>query len=530
MRFVLLLLVLALAACAESAYVLPATAPLIDPSPFATATTPPPTATAISEAPPSLVEPASDAHRHISGGVWMAWTWHRYLQPGEYFEILVSRPGGSPERALLSQSTAADVTDWFAVQPPGQFEWTVRVIREGQAGENSQPVSHLATAHLLEVDGMTGTPPATVTPTPSPTLTPEPTAAPVTEWIAPGFTLTLYATVGVGANAVITTGPDDCLYVMNTGGIITRLVDTDGDGYAEQAEVVFDDPHEELIHTVGMAFQPGTGTLYVSDSGRVSTVTDEDDDGALDTVTPVVEGLPSLKYVFHSNNGIAFGPDGKIYVGIGSSTDHGPASDNPLEGSIVRFDADGSNLEVFASGFRNPYDLLFTPGGDLFAGDNAPDVLDSTLRYMPPEELNHVRQGEHYGFPGTYGKLIPAGDTSQPALVEFFPSSVTAGMAFYDANQFPPAYRGGIFVAQNGTGLGSMVTRHMLNGFAIVFVDLEKLPDGSYSGDRKVFVQFNRAVDPAIRPIDVTVGPDGALYVTQLESGDIYRIAYTGAV
>src|SRR5664279_3508179 len=132
--------------------------------------------------------------------------------------------------------------------------------------------------------------------------------------------------------------------------------------------------------------------LYVSDGGRISTVTDSNGDGTLDTITPIVEGLATQQWTYHSNNGIAFGPDGKLYVGIGSTTDHGPLQAK-YEASILRMNPDGSDLETFATGFRNPYDLVFSPKGDLFTSDNSPDALDATLPYLPPEEIDHVQQG-----------------------------------------------------------------------------------------------------------------------------------------
>lgn len=522
MRRLTLLLALLLPACALAETPPP---PSVSPSPLSeTSDTPTPPGQTLEDA-PRLLEPPDATHLHIDEGVRLAWIWDRALRRGEYFEVLVARQGGVPQRVLLLENSVLNAVDWFRRQPPGDFEWTVRVVQRHEDGSVGPVVSGTAEPFRVEVSGMEVTvAPPTETPTPGPTPADPP--PPLIERLPPGFEIETYARTGWVGNTVLTFGPDHHLYVLNLGGNIARLEDRNGDGYAGTLELLYDGA--QLTHAVGMAFHPDDGTIYVSDSGRISILTDGTGDGRLDTVTPIVEGLPSLLYPFHSNNGIAFGPDGKIYVGVGSTSDHGPELSEEYEASILRFNDDGSDLEVFATGFRNPYALVFTPDGDLFAGDNGPDMFSDLLRYLPPEELNHVREGLHYGFPGTYGKLILEGDTSEPPVVEFFPSVVTAGLDYYDHTHFPPRYRNGIFVAQHGTGAGTVAARRILNGFAVVFVRLRKQPDGTYTGVRERFIQFNRSPNPPPRPLDVVVGPHGALYISEWQSGDIYRVVYTG--
>ena len=187
---------------------------------------------------------------------------------------------------------------------------------------------------------------------------------------------------------------------------------------------------------------------------------------------------------------------------------------------------DGSAPEVFATGFRNPYDLTFTPDGDLFTADTAPNQLNRTLRFLPPEELDYVQADQDYGFPHNYGDLIPAGEDSLPPVTEFYPGVGTAGLTYYAGDGFPAQFRNGIFLALRGSDAMSAIDP--LNGFAVVFIPLTKDADGSYSGDWQPFIQFNQGLDPLPSPVDVTVGPDGALYIAEWNSGDIYRVIYTG--
>jgi mono/diheme cytochrome c family protein len=68
--------------------------------------------------------------------------------------------------------------------------------------------------------------------------------------------------------------------------------------------------------------------------------------------------------------------------------------------------------------------------------------------------------------------------------------------------------------------------RGITNGQIVVFVPLEPADDGTFTGDWEAFAQFNP--DNNIRPVDVTVGPDGALYIAEFQTATVYRIAYTG--
>lgn len=337
-----------------------------------------------------------------------------------------------------------------------------------------------------------------------------------------GFTVEVYARgEEISAPSVLVFGPDQRLYVLTVGGQLYALTDEDGDGYAETQTTLYDNAEGILNHSVGLAWYEGK--MYISDSGRISIISDDDGDGQLDTITPIIEGLVSLQYWGHSNNGIAFGPDGKLYVGIGSTTDHGPIQFDG-EALIMRMNPDGSDAEVFATGFRNPYDLAFSPDGDLFTADNNPDRFDDTLRYLPSEELNHVRQGHFYGFPEVFGEPYPGHDSTAP-ITNFFPSVASAGLVYYAADQFPPEYRNAVYVAQWGSIAHPVQARDIRNGYQVVYVPLQPTDDGTFTGDWEVFAMFHQE-EGEYRPVDVTVGPDGMLYILEYNEAAVYRVRY----
>jgi glucose/arabinose dehydrogenase/cytochrome c553 len=361
--------------------------------------------------------------------------------------------------------------------------------------------------------------------------------------VPPGFEATVYSE---GQNFALPTqltfGPDGHLYVLSLTGSVFRLIDADGDHFAEEVQTAFWDGDrnyitpdnveqvsglpDQLFHAAGMAFRDDV--LYISDSGRINTLEDRDDDGYYETLTTLVEGLVSLRYEGHSNNGIAFGPDDKLYVSVGATTDHGPLQE-PQEARVLRMNPDGSDLEVFATGLRNAFDLTFAPNGDLFTADNNPTEVNRSLRFIPPEELNHLQAGQDYGFPEVYGQP-PPGHPSVGPVTEFYPSVVTAGLTYYADTAFPDFWSDGVYVAQWGTTADVLVNRDLLFGFAVVYVPLTQDANGQYHGDFVEFAQSATGSPADFRPIDVTVGPDGALYIIDFFSSRIFRVTYTGFI
>ena len=376
-------------------------------------------------------------------------------------------------------------------------------LREIPLPTATLPPTLTAAASPTAADTATREPSPTVTETPTVTPTITPTAAPVVErgQVPPGFSLTVYAQVEVPTS--LTFGPNGTLYVAAATQNIYALNDPDGDHRATLSSIFAN----SLDTPLGLLWVDKT--LYISYKDNVVAMQDTNGDGVQDQSHIIVANLPTG---LHQNDGMVLGADGYIYMGLGSTCDV-CVEVSPFSASILRFKPDGSDLSVYARGFRNPYDVAFNAAGDLFATDNGRDKLGDDI---PLEELNHVREGLHYGWPDCWeGNTDSACADKTGAVAGFTAHSSVDGLTFYNAENFPPEYRDNAFVAV----LGSYILPKIERG--VKRVRLTKQGD-TYVGESEWFLQLGTVG----RPLDLTVGPDGGLYVADYEQGLIYRIVY----
>lgn len=271
----------------------------------------------------------------------------------------------------------------------------------------------------------------------------------------------------------------------------------------------------------GLAFHDGY--LYVAETTRVVRFAWQGGRPATSAPDVVIPDLPAGG---HATRTIGFGPDGKLYLSIGSSCNVCVETDQ-RRATIVQFDPDGRNGHVFASGLRNAVGFVWRPGTDeLWATNNGRDYLGDD---QPPETLNLVHQGDNFGWPsrinGTrpdpqFGNPTACAHVTRPAL-EMQAHSVPLGLAFYTGAMFPAAYRGDLFVAFHGSWNRSVPT-----GYQLVRVRFG--PDGRPTGQVEPFVTGWLQPDGRAwgRPVDPSVGPDGALYLSDDTLGVVYRISY----
>jgi putative membrane-bound dehydrogenase-like protein len=279
------------------------------------------------------------------------------------------------------------------------------------------------------------------------------------------------------------------------------LSDTDGDGFFEQTTVYADG----FVELNGLALSP-EGDVYLSHRGHVARTTDADGDDVADEVVDIIGGLPNGR---HQNNGIAFGPDGKLYITNGSTCNDCEEADE-RSATILQANPDGSDLRVYARGLRNPYSLTFDPQGRLWAGDNGSDPPCNTI-----DELNLIVDGGDYGWP--YSPECDSLAKGIPPVADLGFNTASTGLVYYDGDNFPAEYRGNIFI----TLWGSLELAPVPGGRFLARVILTET-DGTPTGEAEEFVTGLE------RPVDVETDRDGSLLLLDYGTGKVYRIVYEG--
>jgi len=180
-----------------------------------------------------------------------------------------------------------------------------------------------------------------------------------TLYLRPGFHIGLFATDLSGVRNLVL-GPGGGVYAaLQRPGKVVKLVDGNGDGVAESVT----DVATGLDGPFGIAFRGDT--MYVAEETRIRRWIPGNP-----TPQPVVSGLPSGG---HSTRTIVFGPDGFLYLAVGSSCNICDESD-PRRAAVTRFNADGSGELRFATGLRNSVGLAFNPGTGLQTDPAFPPV------------------------------------------------------------------------------------------------------------------------------------------------------------
>ncbi len=330
-----------------------------------------------------------------------------------------------------------------------------------------------------------------------------------------GFRISVFADGLDGVRMMALSPKGDLTVTQSRSGRVLILPDQNQDGKADRVLVFakdLDRPH-------GLAWRDGE--LYVAETGAVVRLRDADGDGIAETRHMVTSDLPAGG--MHWTRTLGFGPDGNMFVSAGSSCNACTEEDR-RRASLMRFKPDGTDLTLFARGLRNSVGFAWHPvTGELWATDNGRDRLGNDV---PPDELNRITFGGHYGWPYCYGdrhadpsfKEAEFCARSVPMTLGFQAHSAALGMAFYTGEQFPAEYRNDAFVAFHGSW-----DRQPPTGYKVVRV---RFKDGKPTGYEDFATGWLRGGKGWGRPVDVLVAPDGALFVTDDGGGRIYRITY----
>lgn len=340
-----------------------------------------------------------------------------------------------------------------------------------------------------------------------------------------GFWIDIYAS-GLGNVRMMAAAADGTLYVTRREqGDVLALNDRDGDARAEQVRTIARDL--KLVHGITLH----QGQMYLATDTMVYKARLKPD-GTIETPRAIIRNLPTGGQ--HPNRTLAVGPDGMLYITVGSTCNACVESD-PRNATILRSSLEGEKLEVFARGLRNTIGFGWHPGsGQLWGFDHGSDGRGDD---QPPEELNLLRPQGNYGWPYCFGdhqpdvylNQNPPGTTKEaycpttlaPTLT-YQAHSAPIGMVFYTGEQFPAEYRGDAFVAMRGSW-----NRDPATGYKLVRV---RYQNGWPAGFEDFLTGFLIENGGAYfgRPAGVALAPYGSLFVSDDTNGVIYRISWAG--
>jgi putative membrane-bound dehydrogenase-like protein len=316
-----------------------------------------------------------------------------------------------------------------------------------------------------------------------------------------GFEATLFAAPPkVGYPVALAAAPTGELFVAVDeqgsigrtpgGGKILRCVDKDGDGKVDEVTTF-----AKMDHPRGVIYQDGR--LWVLHPPFLSVYYDGGK-GVAEKSEVLVTGLTSdmidRRGGDHTTNGIRMGLDGWIYIAVG---DYGcpeakgkDGSRITMRGGIARVRPDGTDLEIFVTGLRNPFDIGIDPFMNLFTRDNNDNRAGGwDIR------VSHLIQGAYYGYSQHYANFP---DEIMPPLGQFGVGS-GVGTLFLEDERWPEKYRNVLVTGDWGR---NEVYRHELQPHGPTF-DLRQ----------EVFLRVPR-------PTGIDMDGSGRLYVASWLGGE----------
>jgi glucose/arabinose dehydrogenase len=331
-----------------------------------------------------------------------------------------------------------------------------------------------------------------------------------------GFAIEAYVT-GLSHPRFMALAPNGDVFLTEANANkVTRIRDGKASTFADG----FDKPS-------GIAFH--NGSLYVGDLTAVWRLAYKDGAATAGIRTRVTRddfGGTSG----HVTRDIAFGPDGTLYLAIGSTSNVG---EDPLPRASVQIVRGDGHLRTFAAGTRNPVGIAVYPRtNDLYVTVNERDGLGDDL---PPDYLTNLRPGDFLGWPYAYIGNHPDPEfgakrrdlvarTKTPDVL-FHAHSAPLGLVFYDGAQFPAEYKGNAFVALHGSWDAAKPT-----GYKVVRI---KFPNGRPENAYENFVTgfwASGTTPPQAwgRPAGLLVVRDGSLLIADDAGKTIWRVRYTG--
>lgn len=283
-----------------------------------------------------------------------------------------------------------------------------------------------------------------------------------------------------------------------------------------RTSVVFADGFHDPLDGTGAGVLARHGLVWYTCIPHLWQLQDKDGDGFAETRKILHSGYGCrVAFRGHDLHGLRFGPDGRLYFTIGDRgmnvrTQEGTTLAYPDQGTVLRCNPDGSHLEVFATGLRNPQELAFDNHGNLFTGDNNSDSGDKARWvYLVPGGDSGWRMSLQYipdRGPWNREKLwYPQWDGQSASIIPPLANlgDGPSGITFYPGTGLPERYQQHFFFcdfrgSEGQSGIRSFALKPRGAGFELT--------------DEHQFLW-------SVLATDCDFGPDSALYVADWVHG-----------
>jgi len=310
--------------------------------------------------------------------------------------------------------------------------------------------------------------------------------------------------------------------------VVKVLRDSKGKGVYDEAKVILEEelPSSILLHD---------GWLYLSGRGTVRRYKQSKPGGPYDVKEVIAQGFCGFHH--HQVSGLTIGNDGWLYITSGDDDNYVEGSDGSRAtvlrtGAVFRCRPDGSKMQIYAIGFRNPYrDVVFDEAANLFHADN--DSADGSK--FTGCRLMHIVEGADFGWRHRLGvRGVP--DPVRGAVFGELPGKLPpllktgrgapAGLLIYNDTRLPENYRSLLLYPD--------AFRKLIRAYRII-------PRGASFAVAEEF-ELLKSADPLFRPCQMVLGPDGAIYIVDWRTdsdgagrlwgdakhGRIYRLSWGG--